>query len=127
MQPIWYNALPYSCFRMTFTKEDSFRAAQWVAFASAGSILLSIAASQILLGLAIALLLYSGQKPRLPRCWLPLALFLLGTMISLAFSSDPWHGMPQVKKMFVYTMLIVVFTTIRDTGMARWLVLAWGA
>jgi putative inorganic carbon (hco3(-)) transporter len=112
---------------MTFTKEDSFRAAQWVSFASAVSILLSIAASQILLGLAIALLLYSGRKPRLPRCWLPLALFLLGTMLSLAFSSDPWHGMPQVKKMFVYTMLVVVFTTIRDTVMARWLVLAWAA
>jgi putative inorganic carbon (hco3(-)) transporter len=127
MQPIWYNALPYSCFRMTFTRDDSFRAAQWAAFASSVSILLSIAASQILLGIAIALLLYARTKLRLPRCWLPLAFFLLGTMISLAFSSDPRHGMPQVRKMYVYTMLIVVFTTIRETRMARRLVLAWGA
>jgi putative inorganic carbon (hco3(-)) transporter len=112
---------------MTFTQDDSFRAAQWAAFASAAAILLSIAVSQTLLGLAIALLLYSRKRPRMPRCWLPLALFLLGTMISMALSSDPLHGMPQVRKIYVYAMLIVVFTTIRDTGMARRLVLAWAA
>ena len=102
-------------------------AAFYLSFASAATILLSIAASQILLGLALALLLISGVKLRLPRIWLPLALFLLGTLISLAFSGDIQGGLPQVRKMFVFTILLVVFSTFQDVRNARRLVLVWGA
>ena len=55
-----------------------FRAARWLTFGSAVAILFSIAASQILLALALAALLLSGGCMRLPRIWLPLGLFLLG-------------------------------------------------
>ena len=102
-----------------------FRIARWLTFGSAVAILFSIAASQILLGLALAALLLSGGRMRLPRIWLPLSLFLLGTLISLAFSPDPAAGLPQVRKIFVFTMLLVVFSTVREMRTIRWLFLCW--
>lgn len=101
-------------------------AAFCLTFASAATILLSIAASQILLGLALALLLVSGAKLRLPRIWLPLSLFLLGTVISLIFSADPAKGIPQIRKFFVFSILLVVFSTFRQIQNCRRLVLVWG-
>src|ERR1041385_8703100 len=67
--------------------EETFRvrAARCLAFGSAVAILFSIAASQILLGLALAALMLSGEKLRMPRIWLPLSLFILGTLVALAF------------------------------------------
>ena len=81
------------------------RTARWLAFGSAASILLGIAPSQILLALAFAALLASGERLRLPRIWLPLSLFILGTLISLAFSQDPKAGLPQVRKLYVFLEL----------------------
>jgi len=51
---------------MTFSQPVLVRAAYYVAFGSAVSILFSIAVSQILLGLAIAALLLSGEKLAAP-------------------------------------------------------------
>ena len=73
-----------------------FRCAQWLTFASALVILVSIAVSQILLALAVAALLMSGARLRLPPIKLPLALFILGTLVSLAFSGNPSAGLPQI-------------------------------
>ena len=92
------------------------RAARWLTFGSAVSILLSIAISQILLALALAALLASGEKLRLPRIRLPLALFMLGTLIALAFSADPAAGLPQIRKFYVFLELLVVFSTLRSLG-----------
>jgi len=91
------------------------------------AILIGIAPSQILLGMAIAAMLASHMRWRLPAVWLPWALFLAGTLLSLAFSSDPVAGFPQVKKLYVYLMLAVVYTAIRQVSQARVLVLAWTA
>src|SRR6202046_3448502 len=101
------------------------RAARWLTFGSAVSILFSIAISQILLALALVALLLSGERLRLPRIWLPLGLFLLGTLISLALSGDPAAGLPQVRKIFVFTILLVVFSTLRDMRIIRRLFLCW--
>ena len=101
------------------------RSARWLAFASAVGILLGIAISQILLALSFAALLASGEKIRLPRLWLPLALFMLGTAISLAFSGDPVAGLPQIRKFYVFLELVVVFSLLRSLRMARWLFLTW--
>jgi putative inorganic carbon (hco3(-)) transporter len=101
-------------------------AARWLTLGSAVSILFSIAASQILLALALAALLFSGAPLRLPRIWLPLGLFLSGTLLSLALSGDPAAGLPQVRKIFVFTTLLVVFSTLRDLVVIRRLFLAWG-
>jgi O-antigen ligase len=103
------------------------QAAFWSACGSAVAILFSIAASQILLGAAILAILLSRQKILLPRPWLPLALFLLGSMISLAASRHPLEGLPQVRKLYVYLMLVVMFTVIQNMAAARNLLLAWCA
>lgn len=79
------------------------------------------------MGLALALLLVSGAKLRLPRIWLPLSLFLAGTVLSLVFSAEPARGIPQLRKMFVFSILLVVFSTFRNVQNARRLVLTWGA
>ena len=80
-----------------------------------------------MLGIALALLLISGEKLRLPRVWLPLALFMLGTLLSIAFSADPRLGIPQIRKFFVYTTLLVVYSTFRGIVDARRLFLCWFA
>jgi putative inorganic carbon (HCO3(-)) transporter len=103
------------------------RAARWLAFASAVSILFSIAASQILLALALVALLLSGAPLRLPRIQLPLALFLLGTLIAWVFSGNMTAGLPQIRKIYVFCELLVVFSAMRDMALIRWLFLTWAA
>jgi len=112
---------------MTSWQPALFRAAFYASFGSAVCILFSIAISQILLALAIAALLLSGAKLRLPRVWTPLGLFLLGTLISLLLADHPAAGLPQVRKFYVFCMLPVVFSTIRDQISTRRLFLCWGA
>jgi putative inorganic carbon (hco3(-)) transporter len=87
--------------------------------------MLGIAPSQILLALALAALLASGERLRLPRIKLPLALFLLATLISLAFSAEPAAGLPQVRKFYVFLELLVVFSLFRSFRQVRWLFLTW--
>lgn len=101
------------------------RAARWFAFGSAASVLFSIAVCQILLALSFAALLMSGARLRLPRIWLPLGLFILGTLISLALSGNPAAGLPQVRKIYVFLELVVIFSTFRDLALVRRLVLCW--
>jgi putative inorganic carbon (HCO3(-)) transporter len=103
------------------------RAARWLAFASSAAIVIGIAPSQILLGLALAALLLSGEKLRLPPIKLPLGLFLLGTLIAVAFSANAAAGLPQVKKIYVFFQLLVVFSLLRNMAMIRWLFLSWAA
>lgn len=101
------------------------RAARWLTFGSAVSIIFSIAAFNILLALALIALLLSGEPLRMPRIKLPLALFLLGTLISLAFSGHVSDGLPQVRKFWVFLELLVVFSALRSAAIIRWLFLTW--
>jgi len=103
----------------------AFRASGWLAFASAAAIVFSIAASQILLGASLAALLVSRQRLRLPAIKWPLALFLFGTLVAWVLSGHLAAGMPQVKKIFVFTELLVVFTCLRDAKWIRRLFLVW--
>src|SRR5882724_2016683 len=111
--------------RMNPQESILLRSARWLAFGSAAAIMLGIAPAQILLALALAALLASGEKLRLPRIKLPLALFLLGTVISLVFSDDPKAGLPQIRKFYVFLELLVVFSLLRSFNMIRWLFLTW--
>lgn len=97
----------------------------WLASASAVAILLSIAVSQILLALALAALLLSGLPLRWPRVSIPLGLFLAWTLLALAFSPDPGFGIPTVRKMVVYLMLLIVYSSVRTVAEAKWLAIAW--
>jgi len=99
--------------------------ATWLAFASSAAIVVGIAPSQILLGASLVALLISGAKLRLPPIKLPLGLFLLGTLIAAALSAEPMASLPQIKKIYVFSQLLVVYTFLRESRMARWLVWAW--
>ena len=101
------------------------RLSLWLAVASAGSILLSIAVSQILLAVALGVLLLSGLPLRWPRVSIPLSFFLLWTLAALAASPDPASGLASIRKMLVFAMLLIVFSAIRTTGEAKWLTLLW--
>jgi O-antigen ligase len=110
---------------------DFTKVATWLAFASSAVIVVGIAPSQIFLGLALLALLlavlYNGEKLRLPPIKYLLALFLLGTLVAVALSNDPRAGFPQIKKIYVFTQLLVVCSLFRTLRMARWLVLSWAA
>jgi O-antigen ligase len=101
------------------------RTASYLSFGSAVAILLSIAVSQVLLALALAALLLSGTRLRLPPIWPPLAVFLAGTLVSLALSADPAAGLPQVRKFYVFFILLAVFSSVRDLTLTRRLFQAW--
>jgi putative inorganic carbon (HCO3(-)) transporter len=89
------------------------------------SILFSIAVSQILLALALAALLFSSNKIRLPPIQLPLALFMAGTVVSLLASGHIQQGMPQIRKFYVFFILLVVYSTFRKISEMRAIVLLW--
>ena len=99
----------------------------WLACASAATILLGISVSQILLALAVGFLLLSGVPLRWPPIAAPLGLFLAWTFVALAFSPDPAAGLDQIRKMFVFLMLLVVFSSVRSLTAARWLTFSWMA
>ena len=97
----------------------------WLATGAAVAILISIALSQILLALAIGVLLLSGLPLRWPRIAFPLGLFLVWTLLSLAFSPDPANGLTQVRKFYVFLTMLTVFSSVRTLAEVRFLVLAW--
>ena len=101
------------------------RAAFYLICGSLISILFSIAASQILLGLALAALLLSSERIRLPPIKLPLALFFTGTVISWLASGHIHDGTPQIRKFFVFTVLLVVYSTFRKIAEIRAIALIW--
>ena len=102
------------------------RAAVWLTYGAAVSIVLSIWVSQtLMLWPAVLCLLLSGEKLRLPRIKLPLVLFMLGTLVSLAFSGEIVHGLPQIRKFLVFLVLLAVYSCLRNGVVVRWLFLTW--
>lgn len=107
--------------------EDSLalKAARWLAFLSSAVIVVGIAPSQILLGAALVALLLSKEKLQLPKIKWTLALFLAGTLLAVLLSGHPKAGWPQVKKIYVFSQLLVVYSLLRNTQLARWLIITW--
>jgi putative inorganic carbon (hco3(-)) transporter len=102
------------------------RAARWLTFGAAASIVFSIAVCNILMAFALTALLFSGEKLRLPRIKLPLGVFMALTLLAWIFSPDPWiDGYPQIRKFWVFCILLLVFSTMRGLKITRWLFLAW--
>jgi len=101
------------------------RAAFYLTCGSLVSILFSIAVSQILLALALAALLLSSERMRLPPIKLPLALFMAGTVLSLLFSGHMSEGTPQIRKFFIFAILLLVYSTFRTVAEIRAVVLLW--
>src|SRR5579884_929395 len=84
-----------------------------VAIAAAVLIHISIAASQIFLGLGILLLLIFHQKLAFPRIWIPLACFFLWTALADVLSPDPWGGRAQIRKFFVFLLIPLIYGVFR--------------
>jgi putative inorganic carbon (hco3(-)) transporter len=99
----------------------------WLTGAAAVCALVSIAAMEIFMGAAIVALLITRTRPRIPRVWLPLAVFGLLTLVSLAASGQIREGLPQVKKFFLYLMLFLVPSAFRNVRQVRMLALGWAA
>lgn len=94
------------------------------ALGAAGAAVVSIAASQILLGAALLCMLIARLRWRLPRGWPLLVVFFLWTLAALALSDAPVAGWPQVKKFYAWLAVFAVLSTVSELRHARWL--AWG-
>jgi putative inorganic carbon (hco3(-)) transporter len=80
-----------------------------VAIFAASLIHVSIAGSQLCLGLGIGLMLVFGRRLEFPRIWKPLAVFFALTLISLLLSPDPWGGRAQIRKFFVFLFIPLIY------------------
>jgi putative inorganic carbon (HCO3(-)) transporter len=99
----------------------------YLAGAAAATTVLRPATSEILLGLAFVALLIVRDKWRWPPIIWPLLLWMGWTVVSLAASGHARGGLPQIKKFYVYLMLIVVFSAFRSLKEVRILAIAWAA
>jgi O-antigen ligase len=102
-------------------------AAAWAVAAAAIAAAVSVTACEILMALAVVLLIATRTPWRVPPIWLPLTLFMAGTLVSLGASGHVREGVPQVKKFFVYLMLALVFTAFRSVRHLLWLATGWAA
>lgn len=105
------------------------QAALYTACAAPVADIVSIAAGQILMGIALVLLVVSRTPLRVPRVWPALVLFMIGTVISDLASGDPRAGLPQIKKFYVFVVLVVVYSAVKSLRQIRtmWLFFAAAA
>jgi len=114
------------------TARASSRAALPVYLAGAAAVMsmVSIAAFEILLALALIAILTSPREHgglRWPPVMLPLCLWIGLTLLSLAASGHLREGWPQVRKMYLFLMLILVYSAVRTLAQIRWIALGWAA
>ena len=96
-------------------------------FLAAASILFSIAASQIAMALALVALLLSSERLRLPPLKAPFLAIFATILAALLLSGDPAHGLPQIRKLYVFTMVVLIVNTFRSLRQIRGLLMAWAA
>jgi putative inorganic carbon (HCO3(-)) transporter len=97
-----------------------------VAIAAASLIHVSIAASQILLGAGILLLLLFRRRLEFPRIWVPLLAFFLWTVLADLLSPDAWGGRAQVRKFFVFLFLPLLYGVfVRHFQKVFYLMVGW--
>lgn len=95
----------------------------WLTMAAVVAVLASTAAYNILIAVAFAALLFSGEKLRLPPVKLPLALYIAGTVLALALSVDPAGGRPALRKFYLFLVLLLVSSAFQKLEDVRWLLL----
>ena len=99
------------------------RAPFYLTCGSAVAILFGPGVSEVLLALAFAALLISGQEIRFPPIKLPLFLYMAGTVISLLLSGAIREGTPQIRKFYLFLVLLLVYSAFRKISEARGLIL----
>src|ERR1700722_9047107 len=97
----------------------------YLVVAAAVTTLVSIRVFEILMAAALIALIVMRWRWRLPPVWLPLSLFLLGTLASLFASGHAREGLPQVRKFYVYLMLFLVTSAFESVRQIRWVALGW--
>jgi len=97
----------------------------WVALSSMVSILFSIAISQILLGVGIVLILSRPETLDFPPVKLPLALLLVYTILADLLSGNAAAGLPQIRKFFVFGVILLVYSAVRTAAQIRFLLVGW--
>src|SRR5688572_14238455 len=91
-----------------------------VIVASAGAVLVSIAASQILLTLALLIwIVWRPSRPQFPPYFVPLLAIMLTTLLSLAFSPEPEIGWGPVRKFVLFSMGVTTAVFVNTPGRAR--------
>lgn len=85
----------------------------------------SIAAFELLMGAAVVAMIATRARWRAPRVWLPLVLFMAATLASLFASGHIRQGLPQIRKFYVYLMLFLIVSAIRNVGQVRGIALGW--
>src|ERR1700689_1932511 len=108
--------------RVAFRRDD---ALLYLVGAAAVTTLVSIRVFEILMALAVVTLIVTRRRWRVPPVWLPLTLFLSGTLVSLLVSGHIHDGLPQVRKFYVYLMLFLVTAAVRTVRETRWVALGW--
>ena len=96
----------------------------YLTIAAVAAVLVSVTASDWLIGAALVALLYRhfrhGDPIRFPPVKLPLGLFFLATLISVALSGHTLRdGLPGIKKFYVCLVLLLVTSTIRKRADVR--------
>ena len=105
-----------------FRREDL---AVYLVGAAAVLTVVSIAAFELLMGAAVVAMIATRTPWRAPRNWLPLLLFMALTVVSLFASGHLRQGFPQIKKFYVYLMLFLMVSAIRNVRQVRWIALGW--
>jgi hypothetical protein len=95
-------------------------AVAWSVAAAVIAAAVSATACEILMALSVVLLIVTRTPWRVPPIWLPLTLFMAGTLVSLVASGHVREGVPQVKKFFVYLILALVFTAFHSVRHLLW-------
>ncbi len=112
--------------RGALTDQTRNRLLLFVAIAAAGLIHVSIAASQLLLGVGIALLLVFRRKLEFPRIWVPLLAFFAWTLLADLLSPDAWGGRAQIRKFFVFLFIPLLYGVfVHQFAKVFYLVAAW--
>ena len=97
-----------------------------IAVAAAALIHVSIAASQVLLGVGVGLLLVFRHRLEFPRIWIPLLALFVWTIIADALCPDPWTGRAQIKKFFVFLFIPLLYGIfVRQFAKIYYVIAAW--
>jgi putative inorganic carbon (HCO3(-)) transporter len=97
----------------------------WVAFGSAVSIVFSIAVSQILLGVGLLLIVLGRRRVDFPPIKLPLAIFFALTVLADLMSGHVLTGLPQIRKFFVFGIVVLISASFRNLIQVRNLFMIW--
>jgi len=92
----------------------------YLTLGSAAATLVSLPASEILLGLACVLWIAIRPRPiRLPSYALPLLVFMLTTLLSMAMSPEPTSGGAPIRKFVLYLMGPLAANFVYDMGRVK--------